>query len=150
MDEFDRKILRALQEQPEISVVDLARQVGLSHTPCWRRLKQLETSGAIRGRAVILDQKMLGLGITVIANVRLKAHDEETLEALEKAACDRPEILDCFSMSGESDYLFRLVVKDIDEYEHFLKKILVHMPGVAAVHSHFALKCIKNTTKLPI
>lgn len=150
MDEFDRKILRVLQEQPEISVVDLARQVGLSHTPCWRRLKQLETSGAIRGRAVILDQKMLGLGITVIANVRLKAHDEETLEALEKAACDRPEILDCFSMSGESDYLFRLVVKDIDEYEHFLKKILVHMPGVAAVHSHFALKCIKNTTKLPI
>jgi len=150
MDEVDRKILRVLQDQPEISVVELAREVGLSHTPCWRRLKQLETSGAIRGRAVILDQKALGLGITVIASVRLKAHDEETLEALEKAACDRPEILDCFSMSGESDYLFRLVVKDIDEYEHFLKKILVHMPGVAAVHSHFALKCIKNTTKLPI
>jgi len=150
VDEVDRKILRALQERPEISVVDLAREIGLSHTPCWRRLKHLEASGVIRERAVILDPKALGLGITVIANIKLKAHDEETLEALEQAACDRPEILDCFSMSGESDYMFRVIVKDIDEYEHFLKKTLLHMPGVAAVHSHFTLKCIKNTTKLPV
>jgi len=150
MDELDLKILRILQDNPEISVLDLAQMVGLSHTPCWRRVKQLEVTGAIRERAVILDPKLMGLDISVFANVRLKAHDEDTLVALEQAACDRPEVVDCFSMSGESDYILRIVVKSIDEYERFLKKVLLHFPGVASVNSHFALKCVKKTTKLPI
>jgi len=150
LDEIDRKILRALQDSPQISMVALAERVGLSHTPCWRRVKRLETSGAIQERAIILDPKVAGLGINVFANVRLKAHDEDTLEALERATLDRPEIVDCFSMSGDSDYIFRIVVPSVDEYERFLKKVLLHMPGVASVHSHFALKCIKNTTKIPI
>lgn len=150
MDEMDLKILRILQEVPEISVVDMAQRVGLSHTPCWRRIKQLEASGAIRERAVILDPKIMGLDITVFAHARLKAHDEETLEALEQAAQDRPEIMDCFSMSGESDYIFRIVVGSIDEYEWFLKKFLLHLPGIASINSHFALKCVKKTTRLPI
>ncbi len=150
MDTTDLKILRLLQDRPEISVVDLAQAVGLSHTPCWRRVKQLEANGAIRERAVVLDPKIMGLDISVYAHVKLKAHDEDTLEALERAACDRAEIVDCFSMSGESDYIFRIVVKSIDEYEAFLKKVLLHLPGVASVNSHFALKCLKRTTKLPI
>jgi Lrp/AsnC family transcriptional regulator len=150
MDAMDWKILRVLQDVPEISVVDLARQVGLSHTPCWRRVRQLEESGAIQGRVVVLNPDVLGLGISVFANIRLKAHDEETLEAFEQAARGRPEIVDCFSMSGESDYLFRIVVNSIDQYEQFLKKVLLHFPGVASINSHFALKCIKKTTKLPI
>jgi len=150
LDDVDRKILRALQDTPEISIAELALYVGLSHTPCWRRVKLLEASGAIRQRAVILDPKIMGLGISVFANLRLKAHDEETLEALERAVCDHVEIVDCFSMSGESDYILRILVRDIDEYERFLKKTLVHLPGVAAVNSHFALKCVKNTTKIPM
>ena len=150
MDETDLKILRILQDEPEISVAALAERVGLSHTPCWRRIKQLEAGGAIRERSIVLDPKIMGLDISVFAHVKLKAHDEETLEALERVACARKEIVDCFSMSGESDYLFRVVVKSIDEYEHFLKKVLLHFPGVASVHSHFALKCLKRTTKLPI
>jgi Lrp/AsnC family transcriptional regulator len=150
VDETDRKILLALQNQPQISMVDLAKEVGLSHTPCWRRVKQLEEIGAIQERAIILNQAVMGLNINVLANVRLKAHDEDTLEAFEQAARDRPEIVNCFTMGGESDYAMRIVVGSIDEYEHLLKKVLLHFPGVASVNSHFALKCVKMTTKLPI
>jgi Lrp/AsnC family transcriptional regulator len=150
VDETDVKILRILQDAPEISMVDLAQRVGLSHTPCWRRVKQLEASGAIRERAIVLDPKIMGLDISVFAHIKLRTHDEETLEAMERMACDRAEIVDCFSMSGESDYIFRIVVRSIDEYEYFLKKVLLHFPGVASVNSHFALKCLKRTTKLPI
>jgi Lrp/AsnC family transcriptional regulator, cysteine-sensing transcriptional activator len=150
MDEIDLKILRNLQDTPGISMVDLAQKVGLSHTPCWRRVKQLEENGAIREHAVILDPQVMGLGVTVLANIRLKAHDEDTLNAFEQAARERPEIVDCFSMGGESDYAVRMVVGSIDAYEHLLKKVLLHFPGVAEVHSHFALKCVKNTTRLPI
>lgn len=150
MDEVDLKILRLLQDIPGISAAELAQKVGLSHTPCWRRVKQLEASGAIMERAVVLDPRIMGLDITVFANVRLKAHDEETLVAMEQAARDRPEIVDCFSMSGESDYILRIVVPNIETYERFLKKVLLHFPGVASVSSHFALKCVKKTTRLPI
>ena len=150
MDAVDLKILRLLQEVPGISAVELAQQVGLSHTPCWRRVKQLEASGAIMERAVILNPRIMGFDITVFANVRLRAHDEDTLVALEQAAHDRREIVDCFSMSGESDYILRIVVPSIETYEVFLKKVLLHLPGVASVSSHFALKCVKKTTKLPI
>jgi Lrp/AsnC family transcriptional regulator len=150
VDDTDIKILRKLQERPDISMVELAQEVGLSHTPCWRRVKQLEANGAIRERAIVLDPKVMGLDISVFAHVKLKAHDEDTLEALEREACARPEIVDCFSMSGESDYIFRIVVKSIDEYEVLLKKVLLHLPGIASVNSHFALKCLKRTTKLPI
>lgn len=109
-----------------------------------------EASGAIQRRAVILDPTIMGFGITVFAYVRLKAHDEATLEAPERAACDRAEIVDCFSMSGDFDYSFRIVVQSIDDYERFLKKALLHLPGISSVNSHFAVKCIKKTTKLPI
>jgi Lrp/AsnC family transcriptional regulator len=88
--------------------------------------------------------------VNVFASVRLKQHDEETLEALERAAGERPEILECFSMTGESDYLFRIVVRSIEDYEQFLKKVLLHLPGVASVNSSFALKRVKLTTNLPI
>jgi Lrp/AsnC family transcriptional regulator len=150
MDETDTKILRILQEDSGIAIVELAKQVGLSHTPCWRRVKAMEESGAIRSRAVLLDPVIMGLTVNVLANIKLKAHDEETLEAFEQAALERPEIVDCFVTGGEYDYAVRIVVKSIEEYERLLKKVLLHFPGVGSVNSHFALKCVKNTTKLPI
>jgi Lrp/AsnC family transcriptional regulator len=149
MDDADRKILRILQDDATIPIADLAQKVGLSHTPCWRRVKQMEEAGIIR-RAVVLDRELLGLPINVLANVKLKAHDEETLEAFEKAAAQQPAIVDCFIMGGDSDYALRIVVGSIEEYERLLKKTLLHFPGVAAMSSHFALKCVKNTTKLQI
>jgi len=150
MDECDMKILRILQDAPDLSTADLAEKVGLSHTPCWRRVKLLEESGAIRGRAVLLDPDVMNLPVVVLANIKLRAHDEDTLVAFEKAAQERAEIVECFSMSGESDYAVRVVVKSIDAYEQLLKKVLLHFPGVGSINSHFALKSIKITTRLPI
>lgn len=150
MDALDRRILSALQADPGISVVDLAQKVGLSHTPCWRRVKKLEAEGVILGRAILLNPAALGLEVVVFANLRLRHHDEQTLEALESEALALPQITDCSSMSGDSDYILRVVVSSIDEYEAFLKKVLLHLPGVASINSHFALKCIKRTTHLPI
>lgn len=150
MDDIDRKILRELQKNPSLSVVELGERVALSHTPCWRRLKKLEASGVIRERSIVLDPKALDLNVVVFANVKLKQHDETTLEALENAVRNHPEITACYSMSGESDYVMRIVVRNIDDYEIFLKKVLLHLPGVGATNSNFALKCIKDTTALPI
>ncbi len=150
MDAIDRKILTLIQSHPELSVLELSSRVGLSHSPCWRRLKRLEADGVIRERAVLLDPLALGLTVNVFAHLKLRQHDEETLEALESAARGRPEIVECFSMSGESDYILRIVIGNIDVYEKFLKKVLLHLPGVASVNSSFALKCVKLTTRLPV
>jgi Lrp/AsnC family transcriptional regulator len=150
MDDTDRRILRVFQANPELPVAEIAERAGLSHTPCWRRLKKMEADGVIAGRAVLLDAKLLGLSVSVFAALRLKQHDEETLEALEAAVCDHPQIVECFSMSGESDYTIRVVAGSIEDYERFLKKVLLHLPGVASVNSSFALKCVKMTTVLPV
>lgn len=150
MDETDRKILRILQESPDISIQATAERVGLSQTPCWRRIRKLEADGIIRGRVSLLDAGALGLSVNVFAHLRLKQHDEDTLEALERAVHSRPEILEAFSMSGESDYVLRIIVGGVEDYERFLKKVVLHLPGVASVRSSFALKCIKMTTALPI
>ncbi|MEV4933995.1 Lrp/AsnC family transcriptional regulator [Sphingobium sp. LMA1-1-1.1] len=150
MDRLDRKILSALQQFPEMSVVDIASHVGLSHTPCWRRIKKLEEMGAIRGKVVLLDAQLLGLTVDVFAQLKLKQHDEETLNRFETAVRDRSEIVECFSMSGDSDYLIRIVIDSIASYETFLKKVLLHLPGVGSINSNFALGCVKMTTNLPI
>lgn len=149
MDETDLKLLRALQAHPEIALADLGPLIGLSQTPCWRRLKKLENQGIIRGRAVLLDPAALGLTVNVFAYIKLKSHDEETLEALERAVGEHPEIVQCFSMSGESDYMLRVIVSNVEAYERFLKRKLLHLPGVASINSSFALKRIKETTALP-
>lgn len=150
MDNMDRRILDAIQSYPDLAITDLAQRVGLSHTPCWRRLKRLEKEGVIQGRIAVLDPQKLDLGITVLAHIRLRHHDEATLEKFEQQARDRPEIVECFSMSGESDYSLRIVVGSIDDYERLLKKVLLHLSGLDSIKSNFALKCIKLTTKLPI
>jgi Lrp/AsnC family transcriptional regulator len=147
---MDRRLLRALQARPDLSVADLSEKVGLSQTPCWRRLKRLEADGVIVRRALVLDPKKLGLTVSVLAQIKLHRHDEETLEALERDVRAHPEILDCFSMSGESDYVMRVVAASIEDYERFLKKVLLHLPGVASVNSSFTLKTIKGTTDLPV
>ena len=150
MDETDRKILRTLQNEPDLPIQALAERVGLSHTPCWRRLRKLEEEGFIAGRALLLDQDRLGLPITVFAHVKLKQHDERTLEALEHAVLQSHEIVECFSVTGGNDYVCRVVIESVSHYEVFLKKTLLHLPGVGEVNSQFALKRVKLTTKLPL
>jgi Lrp/AsnC family transcriptional regulator, cysteine-sensing transcriptional activator len=150
MDEVDRKILRVLQSDSELSIEALADRVGLSHTPCWRRLKRLEQDGIVATRTLVVDQDGIGLPITVFANLKLKMHDETTLEALEKSLLDCAHIVECFSIAGSSDYVCRIVVESIAAYEIFLKKTLLHLPGVSEVNSQVALKRVKLTTKLPV
>ena len=150
MDATDLKIVRFLQAHPEISMSDLAEKVGLSQTPCWRRVKKLEGDGVISGRAVILDPKSFGIVVDVVAHLRVARQEEETLEALEAAVQTHPEIVECFSMSGESDYMLRGMSRSIEDYEKFLKKTLVHLPGVTGVNSSFVLKRVKLTTDLPL
>jgi Lrp/AsnC family transcriptional regulator len=150
IDTFDRKIIQIIQAEPNIAIQALAERIGLSHTPCWRRLKKLEERGVIKGRAVLLDAAALGLPVAVFAHIRMKSHDEDTLLAFERTARARPEIVECFSMSGEIDFLLRVAMPSVAEYETFLKKVLVHLPGVSSVNSSFALKCVKFTTMLPV
>lgn len=150
MDGTDRKLLRVLQNEPDLSLQALAERVGLSHTPCWRRLKKLEAEGIILGRALLLDQDRIGLPITVFAHLKIRHHDEETLEAFESAVSRNPSILECFSVSGGSDYVCRIVVESVTTYEVLLKKVLLHLPGVSEVNSEFALKRVKVTTRLPL
>lgn len=150
MDRTDLKILDTLQRVPGISNADLGEKVGLSNVPCWRRLKRLEEAGAILERAVILDPKIMGLGVSVFAEVRLRQHDEDTLESFENEVRDRPEIVECFSMSGQQDYILRILVRDVEQYEVLLKKVLLHLPAVASINSSFALKKIKLTTQIPL
>jgi Lrp/AsnC family transcriptional regulator len=150
LDAFDRKILRELQSEPGITVAELADRVGLSSTPCWRRMKNLEAAGVICGRAILFDARKIGFPINVFAHVKFGRHDEEKLEAFENAVRNHPEIVECFSMSGDSDYIMRVLAASIEDYERFLKKVLLHLPGVAAINSSFALKTIKLTTDVPV
>jgi len=148
VDKIDLKILNAMQCHPEFNANELAEFVGLSPTPVWRRVKQLKLDGYIERKAIILNPKSFGLTVNVFAELRLKQHDEQTLEALEEAVCARPEIMECFSVSGDADYILRILTVSIEAYETFLKKCLLHLPGVASINSRFALGSVKTTTIL--
>lgn len=150
LDEFDRKILRALQKDAELSMADLGEIVGLSHTPCWRRVKRLEAEGIIKRKVALLDPKKVKLGVTVYAYIIMKTHDEISLNDFEAAVQKTENIVECYSTSGEKDYILRIVVDSIEQYERLLKRNLVHLPNVASINSTFALKSVKYTTQLPI
>jgi Lrp/AsnC family transcriptional regulator len=150
LDDFDLKILRALQENADYSMAELGAKVGLSHTPCWRRIKRLEAEGVIMGKVTLLNPRVVNLGVTVHALVNIKHHDEESLNAFEAAVADVKEIVECYSTSGNTDYLLKIVVNSVDDYEHFMKRTLGHLPNVASFNSTFALKEVKYTTKLPL
>lgn len=150
LDAVDRRILVHIQKQPDLTMAELAERVGLSHTPCWRRLKRMEEAGIVHGKAVLLNAEALGYSISVFAHIKLKSHDEESLNSFEDSVEEHAQIVECFSMSGESDYTLRVLARDVGDYEHFLKKVLLHLPGVASVVSSFALKTIKLTTKVPV
>ena len=150
IDAFDQKILKCLQTEPQLSMVDLAERVGLSHTPCWRRLRRMENAGLIMGRPVILNPVALGYPVNVFAHIKIRNHDETTLEQFEDVVRGHAEIVECFSMSGDSDYVLRIVARSIEDYERFLKKVLLHLPGVGAINSSFSLKQVKMTTAIPI
>jgi len=150
IDPIDRNILSILQEDARISNLDLARRVGLSPSPCLRRVRELERSGLVRRHVTLLDPQALGLGVSVFIQVRLDRQIERSLETFEAAVLVRPEVMECYLMTGDSDYLLRVVVPDVPAFERFLVEHLTRVPGVANLRSSFALKQVKYTTALPL
>ena len=150
LDKFDQEILRVLQKDATVSMADLSQRVGLSHTPCWRRVKRLEADGFIKNKVTILDGRMLNLGVSVFIYVTLKSHDEASLNQFELAVQDIQQIVECHTTSGDKDYMLKVVVESIESYELLLKSTLTHLPFVEHISSTFALKQVKNTTELPI
>ena len=150
LDGLDRKVLAALQADGRISVVDLAAKVGLSPSPCLRRVRQLEKAGVISRYVAVLDQRAVGLPVSVFVSIKLEQQKQESLDRFEKAIQRWPEILECYLMTGSRDYLLRIVVEDLPAYERFLKQKLTRLPGVASIESSFALEQVKYTNVLPI
>lgn len=150
LDSIDAKILEVLQTDARISNVELSRRVGLSPSPCLRRVRDLEREGVIRQYVTLLDPATLGLGVSVFVRVRLERQVEDALEALENAVRERPEVQECYLMTGDTDYLLRVVVPDIAAFERFLMDHLTRVPGVGSIQSSFALKEVKYRTDLPL
>lgn len=150
LDELDRRILRALQGDADLSQVALAEQVGLSSASCWRRIQMLEAKGVLLKSVRLLDARRVGRGVNVLCHVRINSHAPESRATFERFVAGRAEIMECYSMSGEWDYLLRVVVADVADYERFLMRDLLAHPRVATASSHFALSQVKYTTALPI
>ena len=150
IDIFDRRILKELQRDGRISNVDLAKAVGLSPSPCLRRVRDLEKSGIIDRYGAILNQGAAGLPLSVFVQVTLERQVETALETFERIIAERPEVLEAYLMTGDSDYLLRIVLQDVSDYEIFLKDHLTRIPGVASIKSSFALNRVKYETALPI
>jgi Lrp/AsnC family leucine-responsive transcriptional regulator len=150
LDSTDRKILRILQEDAAIPNLKLARKVGLSPSPCLRRVQQLEQAGTIRRRVTLLDPAAMGLGVSVFVQITLEKQSDRALKSFERALLERPEVMECYLMTGDADYLLRVVVPDIPSYERFVLEHLTHISSVARVRSSFALKQVKYTTSLPV
>lgn len=149
-DEIDHKILVALQGEGRLSNLELAERVGLSAAPCLRRVRALERSGVILRYVALLDARTVDLAVTVFVQVRLGRPSEQELEAFERSVRARPEVLECYLMSGEADYLLRVVVPDVAAYERFLKDSLTRIKEVDSIRSTFALRQAKYSTALPV
>lgn len=150
LDEMDRRILRALQRDGRLSIVALAEEVGLSPTPCQRRVKRLEESGVIARYGAVLDPSRVGLPVQAFVMVGLSSHAEEVVGAFHRALAARPEVLAAYAMSGEMDYLLHVVASDLDAYGEFALKALLRMPGVKDTRSSFVLGTLKGEGQVPV
>ena len=149
MDRLDRKILECLQDDSSQSVADIAEHIGLSTTPCWRRIQKLEKSGVIRKRVALLDRHQLNLGVDVFVAIRTNQHNARWFEDFSAAVDDFPEVVEFCRMSGDIDYLMRIVVEDIAAFDNFYKR-LIERVELSDVSSSFAMEQIKYTTALPL
>ena len=149
MDELDRRILACLQHDATLPVAEIADRVGLSTTPCWRRIQKLEQAGVIRGRVALLDAARLNLGVTVFVAVKTNRHEIDWLERFQATVAKLPEVVEFYRMSGETDYLLKIVVPDIAAYDAVYRR-LIEAISFSDVSSSFAMEQIKYTTALPL
>jgi DNA-binding Lrp family transcriptional regulator len=150
LDRLDRRILDELQRDARIANQELAKRVGLSPAPCWRRLRRLEAGGFITGHATLLDGPAVGLPILAYTLVSLENHHPETVREFDRLVQDRPEVLECHSMSGPNDYLLRIVAASMEEYERFMSSHVLQIRAVRSVNTSFVLRTKKSTTRLPV
>ena len=149
MDATDKKILDLLQTDASLTVKQIAEQIPLSTTPCWKRIQKLEENGFIRARVALLDPKKVNANVTVFVAIKTDQHTREWIERFNKAVAELPEVMEIYRMSGEIDYLLRVVVSSIEAYDQFYKK-LIDQIELSNVTSSFAMEQIKYTTALPI
>jgi Lrp/AsnC family transcriptional regulator len=149
LDEIDRKILRVLQQDATLSVAEIGERVGLSSTPCWKRIQRMEGEGIITGKVALVDQNKIGLGLSVFVSVESYDHSDEWLKKFAGAVSAMPEVLEFYRMAGDVDYMLRVVVPDIPGYDAFYKRLIATVP-LKNVTSRFAMEKIKSTTELPI
>jgi len=149
LDAIDRKILRVLQEDASLSVADIGERVGLSSTPCWKRIQRLEAEGVILKRVALVDQAKIGLGLSVFVSVETGDHSDKWLQTFADAVSAMPEVMEFYRMAGDVDYMLRVVVADMQSYDVFYKKLISAVP-LKNVTSRFAMEKVKSVTALPI
>jgi DNA-binding Lrp family transcriptional regulator len=149
LDRIDHAIIRNLQADGRQSIQELSQKVGLSPSPCLRRLRLLEEAGVIRGYTALIDEKRFGLPVTVFVRLRLESHSEEKVARFERAINGIDEVLDCHLLAGDYDYILRVLVADLKSYEDFIRRHIHTIPGIAAIDSSFAYGTIKNAAVFP-
>lgn len=150
LDAIDRRILALIQRDAALSVADIADRVGLSSSPCWRRIKRMEEAGIITGRVTLLDTQKLGLDFEVLANVKLALPSKENLEAFELSVQDWPEVIDCMTVTGAVDYIIHVLTTDMHAYDSFLREKLLGSGLVSDVQSRIIIRVSKRTTAVPL
>lgn len=150
LDGFDRRILHQLQQDGRLTNVELADRIGLSPSPCLRRVRTLEEAGVIAGYHARLERQRVGLGLTVFVNVKVERHHEAEATAFRQAVLTMPEVISCHLVSGEADFLLQVTVPDLAAYERLLLGTLLKLPGVHDIRSNFAIQCIKEQGPLPL
>lgn len=150
LDRYDRLLLAELQRDSRQTVQQLATAVGLSSTPCWKRVKELEASGVIRRYTALVDREKVGLSLCVLAELNLTRHSEEDVREFERAVADCPQIVSCYATTGQADYVIKVLVPDIRQYEAFLHETAFKLPGVTHVRSSVVLKEVKAESRVPV
>jgi Lrp/AsnC family transcriptional regulator len=150
LDRSDLRILKLVQEHAHLSAAEVAERLGMTSSTCWRRMSRLEETGVIKARVALLDREKVGLSVMVFSHVKLSGHGRDALLRFEQAVRSHPEILECYTLMGETDFLLRIVCRDIKAYEAFFLDHLSRFPGVQSVNSSIALAVIKETTALPL
>lgn len=150
LDATDLAILRLIQADASLSLGDIAKEVGLTQTPCWKRIRRMEETGIITGRVTLVNAEKLGLGISVFVAIETGDHSAAWIESFAKTVAEMPEIVECWRLGGDVDYLLRVVVSDMAAFDGFYRKLTARVSSLRKVTSRFAMECVKSTTALPI
>ncbi|MEM7020002.1 MAG: Lrp/AsnC family transcriptional regulator [Pseudomonadota bacterium] len=150
LDRYDLNILKCMQQDASLSTTEIAERVGLSTSPCWRRIKRLIDAGAIKEQVAVLDRTALGMELIAFIDIKLSQHGRENLEHFEHDIKQFPEVLECYTVTGSKDYMLKVVTKDIQHFETFIREHLMRMPMVYETHTTIAVTEVKDTTALPL